>query len=67
MSTSGRSNLIDIAVTFVHGTELAIFVEGGFGKVWVPRSRVEYEGEEKHGAPGTLTLPEGFAKEKKLI
>lgn len=55
-----RSDLVDIAVTLVHQTELAWLVDNGERQAWVPKSRGEFSG-------GILTLPERLATEKRLI
>jgi len=68
MSSSGRSDLIDIAATLHHETHPddpdagAFLIDAGFGKVWVPKAAVEYD-----RAAGTFAMPERLAKEKGLI
>lgn len=61
--TTGRSDLIDIAVTLVHETDKAwLFDHGGPENVWVAKSQGEYDPSD-----GTVALPEWLAKEKGMI
>lgn len=60
---SGASDIIDIAAELKVETEKAFLIDGGDGKpVWVPKSQVEYNTEDK-----TFAMPEWLAKEKGLI
>ena len=59
---SGRSDLIEIACTFIHQTARAVLIHDGARRVWLPLSAVEIDREA-----GTVTLPESLALEKELI
>lgn len=61
MNTSGKSDLIDIAVEIKWETKMAVQVSDGIRTVWLPRSQVEINGD------GTVTMPEWLAKDKELI
>jgi hypothetical protein len=64
--TSGRSTLVDLALEFRHGTEMAIKVSDGKAVAWLPRAAIEIEGEEVPGGMVTVTMPEALAVEKGL-
>jgi len=55
-----RSDLADVDVDLVHETDVAYLVAVGEWKVWVPKSRCEYD-------DGTLTAPKWLLLEKGLI
>lgn len=59
---SGRSDLIEIACTFIHQTDGAVLIHDGARRVWLPKSAIEID-----RAAGTVTLPESLALEKELI
>lgn len=60
--TSGRSDIIDLAGDLRHETEAAYLIDFGEEEpVWVPKSRVEDNGD------GTFAMPEWLARDKGLI
>ena len=62
MTTSGRSDLIDITAELRHETERAYFLDAGTEKPeWVPKSQVEDNGD------GTFAMPSWLAKDKGFI
>jgi hypothetical protein len=66
-----KSDLVDVLdVRLVHETDKALLVETETaGKVWVPKSRCEFESAYlcNHEKYGTLTLPKSLAEEKGLV
>lgn len=59
----GRSDIIDIACTIIHQTDLAWLIDAGTdAPVWIPKSVGEYD-ETDH----TMAMPERWAREKGLI
>ena len=60
--TSGKSDLIDIAVEIKSETEKAYYLDDGATQVWIPKSQCEWNQED-----GTLTMPEWLAKDNGLI
>jgi len=60
-STSGGSDLIDIAAVKRDETESALLLDDGVGKAWVPKSMVEDNGD------GTWAMPEWLATVKRFI
>ncbi len=62
MTTSGRSNIIDIACVILDEREKSYMVDAGLEeKVFLPKSQVEVNDD------GTVAMPEWLAKEKGLI
>lgn len=62
-----QSDLIDITVTIIHQTDLAVKVDhGGKEPTWLPRSAIEIE-KNDDGKTWTVTLPERLAEEKGMI
>lgn len=67
MSTSGRSDLIEIPALLVHQTERAILIDAGLAKpVWLPKSRCEFTAPDHRGLV-TVTLRESLAIAKGLV
>jgi hypothetical protein len=65
MAASGRSDLIDIAVTIKRRSEKAVLVDhGGKEDAWLPLSQIEID-EDATGT--TITLPEWLAVDKGMI
>jgi hypothetical protein len=65
---------IDVDVTLLRTSDLAMLVQSDLGKNWVPRSKCEFEpnnhkSESRWEFPieGVLTMNDGFATEKRLI
>ncbi len=58
---SGRSDIIDIAGYVRHETDAAILLFDGEREVWLPKSKIEDNGD------GTWGMPEWLAMEKELI
>lgn len=59
MSTrESSSRLFDVAAELKHETPLAYLLSDGVTEAWVPKSRVEDNGD------GTWTMPESLATEK---
>lgn len=56
---------IDICVEFLKDSGRAIKVSGGCIEEWLPKSQIEYNGEE--GDTITVTMPNWLALEKGLI
>ena len=65
----GRSNLIDVTgCTVVATTDLAVLVDHGDGKCWLPKSQCQLDPEDADvGDDVTVTLPEPLATEKGMI
>lgn len=60
---TGRSNLVDIDVDgLVHETDKAYLFRIADKKVWIPKSKCEWNDEA-----GTVTMEEETALEKELI
>lgn len=59
--TSGRSDLVDIAAELHHETDKAFLLFDGDRKEWVPKAKVEDNGD------GTWAMPEWLALEKGFI
>jgi N-acetylglucosamine-6-phosphate deacetylase len=57
-----KSDLIDIACEIKVETDKAILINDGTKEVWLPKSQVEINREDKE-----VTMPEWLAKEKELI
>jgi hypothetical protein len=55
-------NLIDLYGEVVHETELAYKFDDGTQSVWLPKSQVEWDPDEK-----VMTVPAWLALEKELI
>lgn len=66
---SGRSTLIDVEdCKLLRTTELAVHIEHGNGKCWLPKSQCQLEPEDADaGASVTVTLAESLAQEKEMI
>jgi hypothetical protein len=60
-AVSGKSDLIDIAAEIRGETDKAWKLYDGSTSAWVPKSRVEDNGD------GTFAMPEWLAKEKGFI
>lgn len=60
-----HSDLIDITVELVHETDLAILVDDGTNRVWLPKSACEYTIQKNRIIE--VTLKERLALEKGLI
>ena len=56
---------IEISVEFIAESGLAIKISDGNVEEWLPKSQIEYDGEE--GDTITVTMPNWLALEKKLI
>lgn len=56
---------IDICVEFLKDSGRAIKVSDGYVEEWLPKSQIEYDGEE--GDTITVTMPNWLALEKGLI
>jgi len=56
-----RSSIIDLALTKIHETKLALLLSDGLRQAWVPKSQVEDYGD------GTFAMPENLAKEKGFL
>lgn len=54
--------LVDIDCVVHHETDAAYLIHNGKKKVWVPKSRVEWNSDNR-----TMTMPEWLAEEKELI
>lgn len=59
--TSGRSDLVDVAAELLHETEKGLLLFDGDRKEWVPKAKVEDNGD------GTYAMPEWLAQEKEFI
>jgi len=59
--TAGKSDLVDIEGELRHETDAAFLIEVDGVKEWVPKSLVEYDGDE------TFTMPEWLAIEKGFV
>jgi len=55
-----KSNLIELDAELVHETEKAWLLNVNLIEVWLPKSRVEFDGF-------TVTIQEDFAQEKGII
>jgi hypothetical protein len=63
-----KSDLIDIEVEIIAETELAVRIDDGDTKVWLPKSQIEIERPRTgHKAPTIVTLSERLAQDKALI
>lgn len=65
-----RSDLIDIAGVIHHQTEKAILFSDDGDKdkaVWLPKSAIEVEQDQKKPSYVTVTMPERLAKDKGLL
>lgn len=56
-----KSELYDFAGRIEHETEKALLIFDGTKKVWLPKSRVEDNGD------GTFTIDQSLAEEKELV
>jgi len=56
---------IDICVEFLRDSGRAIKVSDGCVEEWLPKSQIEYDGEE--GDTITITMPNWLALDKGLI
>jgi len=56
-----KTQLVDIELTLKHETPEALLVEGPFGECWIPKSRIEDNGD------GTFTLLQSYAEELELV
>jgi len=56
-----RSSIIDLALTKMHETKLALLLSDGLRQAWIPKSQVEDYGD------GTFAMPEKLAKEKGFL
>ncbi len=61
MSTTDRSDIIDVAAEKRMETEEGLLIFDGDKRVWLPKSLVEENGD------GTFAMPEWLAHEKGLI
>lgn len=62
-ASSGRSDIIDIACTIIHQTDLAWLIDAGTDEpVWIPKSVGEWDETDS-----TMAMPERWAREKGLI
>jgi hypothetical protein len=61
------SGLSDVCVEFRTGNPFEILVRDGDNEIWLPRSMIEIDGEERRGQVITVTLPLGLAIEKGLV
>lgn len=59
---SGRSDLVDIAGELRRETDKAYLIFDGTKEVWLPKSQVEYDADDK-----TFAMPEWLALDKGLI
>lgn len=67
MSGAPAKEIIDIEVTLVHETDLAILVKNSRGnKVWLPKSMIEYTPSNPSKNRYWVTLPVALAEEKEL-
>lgn len=57
-----KSDLIDVAGEIQGETHAAYRFFDGARTVWLPKSQVEWDGDDK-----TMAMPEWLAKEKELI
>lgn len=66
---TGRSNLIDVeGCTYLRSTDLAVHVEHGNGRCWLPKSQCQLDPEDPEpGDTVTVTLAEPLATEKEMI
>ena len=77
---TGKSDIVDVHLEYRRvspsGSSIAFFQgefeedgRGGQREVWVwlPKSQIEIDGEEKHGKTVEVSLPEWLATEKGLI
>lgn len=60
--TNGRSNLVDIPGTIEGETTLAYRFNDGDRTIWLPKSQVEWDEDEK-----VMVMPEWLAHEKELL
>lgn len=65
--TTGRSNLITVAVELRHETDAAFLIFDGENEIWIPKSQCEMEAIEGKENLFDLELPEWLAKDKELI
>lgn len=67
MSGAPRRELVDVEVTLEYETERAILVINARGdKIWLPKSRIEYEPASSGKNRYIVTLQADFAEEKEL-
>lgn len=59
--TTGRSDLVDVAIELRHETDRAYLVFDGDKEVWLPKSLAELNTD------GTVTIPEWLAHREGLI
>ena len=63
-----KSDLIDLSLYKVAETDSALCVRDFDGpKVWLPKSQIEFRGDDLRTTVVIVTLPEWLAIEKKLI